>query len=181
MTSVNLPKNISALISLGFKKVSKWSVKHELNTKRRVICDMNKENLDVMVKFRQALITNWLGKEFYGGIKSENITNSFGIGFVFNYGSYVVFSFRPQIFIFEWRKKIIFCVGFSIHSISSVGSASAWQTRGRGLEPVLMRYIYSGKFSGAKRTSCYNMRCLVRRFSLTCRTFNPRFSRNRAG
>ena len=31
----------------------------------------------------------------------------------------------------------------------AVGSASAWQTRGRGFEPVLMRYIFSGKYPGA--------------------------------
>ena len=42
-------------------------------------------------------------------------------------------------------RKSYSVLGFSINSISSVGSASAWQTRGRGLEPVLMRYIYSGK------------------------------------
>ena len=28
----------------------------------------------------------------------------------------------------------------------AVGSASAWQTRGHGFEPVLMRYIFSGKY-----------------------------------
>ena len=30
-----------------------------------------------------------------------------------------------------------------------VGSASAWQTRGRGFEPVMMRYIFSRKYPGA--------------------------------
>ena len=28
----------------------------------------------------------------------------------------------------------------------AVGSASAWQTRGRGFEPVKMRYIFSGNY-----------------------------------
>ena len=31
----------------------------------------------------------------------------------------------------------------------SVRSASAWQTRGRGFETVLMRHIFSGKNPGA--------------------------------
>ena len=31
----------------------------------------------------------------------------------------------------------------------AVGSGSAWQTRGRGFEPVMMRYIFSGKYPGA--------------------------------
>ena len=31
----------------------------------------------------------------------------------------------------------------------AVGSASAWQTRGRGFEPVLKPYILSGKYPGA--------------------------------
>ena len=31
----------------------------------------------------------------------------------------------------------------------AVDSASAWQTRGRWFEPVLMRYIFSGKYPGA--------------------------------
>ena len=31
----------------------------------------------------------------------------------------------------------------------AVVSASAWQTRGRGFEPVLMPYIFSGKYPGA--------------------------------
>ena len=31
----------------------------------------------------------------------------------------------------------------------AVGSASAWQTRGRGFEPVLMRYSLRGKYPGA--------------------------------
>ena len=31
----------------------------------------------------------------------------------------------------------------------AVGSASAWQTRGRGFEPVLMRYIFGGAYPGA--------------------------------
>ena len=36
-----------------------------------------------------------------------------------------------------------------------VGSASAWQTRGRVFEPaLLMRYISSGKYPGAQRASC---------------------------
>ena len=30
-----------------------------------------------------------------------------------------------------------------------IGSASAWQTQGRGFEPVLMRYISCGKYHGA--------------------------------
>ena len=30
----------------------------------------------------------------------------------------------------------------------AVGSASAWQTRGRGFEHVLMRYIFSGNIRG---------------------------------
>ena len=30
-----------------------------------------------------------------------------------------------------------------------VGSASTWQTRGRGFEPVLMRYIFRKKYPGA--------------------------------
>ena len=38
---------------------------------------------------------------------------------------------------------------------SAVGSASAWQTRGRGFEPVLMRYIFSGKCPGAERASSF--------------------------
>ena len=32
---------------------------------------------------------------------------------------------------------------------SAVGTASAWQTRGRGFEPGPMRYIFSGKYPGA--------------------------------
>ena len=32
----------------------------------------------------------------------------------------------------------------------AVGSASAWQTRGSGFEPVLMRYIFSGKYPGGR-------------------------------
>ena len=31
----------------------------------------------------------------------------------------------------------------------AVGSAPAWQTLGRGFEPVLMRYIFRGKYPGA--------------------------------
>ena len=36
----------------------------------------------------------------------------------------------------------------------AVGSASARQTRGRGFEPVMMRYIFSGTYPGAYRASC---------------------------
>ena len=31
----------------------------------------------------------------------------------------------------------------------AIGSASAWQTRGRWFEPVMMRHIFSGKYPGA--------------------------------
>ena len=66
------------------------------------------------------------------------------------------------------RRKIIICVAFffqilpNLHGLhpldsfsylllhsshhGSVGSASAWQTRGLWIEPVLMRYIFSGKY-----------------------------------
>ena len=60
---------------------------------------------------------------------------------------------------------IIICVAFFfykscqnstllLHSVNSshhgaVGSSSAWQTRCRGFEPGLMRYIFSGKYPGA--------------------------------
>ena len=33
--------------------------------------------------------------------------------------------------------------------------AAAWQTRGRKLEPVTMRYIFSGKVPSAWIASCY--------------------------
>ena len=38
-------------------------------------------------------------------------------------------------------------LNFSHHG--AVGSTSAWQTRGRGFEPVLMRNTFSRKYSGA--------------------------------
>ena len=31
----------------------------------------------------------------------------------------------------------------------AVGTASAWQTRGHGFKPVMMRYIFWGKYPGA--------------------------------
>ena len=34
-------------------------------------------------------------------------------------------------------------------SPGAVDSAFAWQTRGRGFEPALMRYIFSGEYPGA--------------------------------
>ena len=71
--------------------------------------------------------------------------------------------FRPHI-RGEGGRKIIMCVAFCfykfcqistllLHLINpshhgTVGSASAWQARGRGFEPVLMRYIFSGKYPG---------------------------------
>ena len=36
-------------------------------------------------------------------------------------------------------------------------SWSAWQIRGRGFEPLLMRYIFSGKYLSAIQVSCYIM------------------------
>ena len=39
---------------------------------------------------------------------------------------------------------LLFHLVNSIHH-GTDGSASAWQTRGRGLEPVLMRYIFREK------------------------------------
>ena len=37
----------------------------------------------------------------------------------------------------------------------TVGSASAWQTRGRGFEPGVMRYIFSEKYPGASCFQCF--------------------------
>ena len=45
------------------------------------------------------------------------------------------------------RPQILFHLVNSSHH-GAVGSASAWQTRGGGFEPVLMRYIFSGKYHG---------------------------------
>ena len=42
---------------------------------------------------------------------------------------------------------LILLVNSSNHGV--FGSASAWQTRGGWFEPVLMRYIFSGKLPGA--------------------------------
>ena len=41
--------------------------------------------------------------------------------------------------------------GLLLHSShdGAVGSASAWQARGRCFEPVLMCYCFSGKYPGA--------------------------------
>ena len=69
----------------------------------------------------------------------------------------IVFVFRPLIT--EEENRNLSCVFFYkfcqistllLHLLNSsrrgaVGSASAWQTRGRGFEPVLMRHIFSGK------------------------------------
>ena len=72
----------------------------------------------------------------------------------------------PTKLFCEYGRKIIFCVAFFTSSakfprypftkfsctkfsyFGSVGSVSAWQTRGHGFEHVLMRYIFSGKYPG---------------------------------
>ena len=78
--------------------------------------------------------------------------------------------FRPYIM----GEEIILCVAFFpkfcqistllLHLVNSshngaVGGASAWQTRGRGFEPVLKRYIFSGKYPSAWRASCSCIEC----------------------
>ena len=40
----------------------------------------------------------------------------------------------------------------------TVGSASDWQTRRRGFEPALMRYIFGGKYPRTYRASYYIFR-----------------------
>ena len=40
-----------------------------------------------------------------------------------------------------------FCQISTINRHGAVGSASAWQTRGRGLKPVLMRYFLAEKIT----------------------------------
>ena len=67
--------------------------------------------------------------------------------------------FRPHLM----GKKIINCVVFFSQILPNfilllplvnsshraiAGSASAWQTRGCGFEPVPMRYIFRGKYPG---------------------------------
>ena len=57
-------------------------------------------------------------------------------------------------------EEIVICVAFlpilpNLHNLLvPVGYASAWQTRGRGLEPLMLRCIFSLKYPGAQRTSC---------------------------
>ena len=76
-----------------------------------------------------------------------------------------VIIFRPHIMGKENRNL---CCDFSkfwqistllLHLVNSshhgaVGSASARQTRGHGFEPVLMRYIFIGKYPGAQLACC---------------------------
>ena len=61
-----------------------------------------------------------------------------------NYNLCCVFHMFCQIFTL-----LLHLVNSNHDGALAVGSASAWQTRGRGFEPVLMRYIFSGKYPGA--------------------------------
>ena len=44
---------------------------------------------------------------------------------------------------------LLHLVNSSDHGAVGSAAASVWQTRGRGFEPVLMRYIFNGKYLGA--------------------------------
>ena len=73
----------------------------------------------------------------------------------------IIFIFRPHIMeeenhnlsrVFFYKfcqiSTLLLHLVISSHR-GAVGSASAWQTRVRGFEPVLMRHIFSGKNPGA--------------------------------
>ena len=53
-------------------------------------------------------------------------------------------------FFYKFRQNstlLLHLVKSSHHG--AVGSAFAWHTRGREIEPVMMRYSFSGKYPGA--------------------------------
>ena len=92
------------------------------------------------------MVVKKLQKKDYRNLFMWPWTESFAPGRVAQHQSTVVI-FRPNIM----GRKIIMCFLQILPNLhhGAVGSASAWQTRGPEFEPVLMRYIFSGKYPGA--------------------------------